>query len=47
MAPEIFTMRGYKEKVDIFSLGILLFTMINGTPPFRGKDLKSLIKSTC
>ena len=47
MAPEIFTAKGYTEKVDIFSLGILLYTMINGTPPFKGKDLKTLIKSTC
>ena len=47
MAPEIFTAKGYTEKVDIFSLGILLFTLINGTPPFKGKDLKALIKSTC
>lgn len=47
MAPEIFTAKGYTEKVDIFSLGILLFTLINGTPPFKGKDLKTLIKSTC
>ena len=47
MAPEIFTAKGYTEKVDMFSLGITLFTLINGTPPFKGKDLKTLIKSTC
>lgn len=47
MAPEIFTAKGYTETVDIFSMGILLFTLINGTPPFKGKDLKTLIKNTC
>ena len=27
MAPEIFSNRGYNEKVDIFSAGIILYTM--------------------
>ena len=47
MAPEIFTAKGYTDKVDIFSLGIFLYTLINSTPPFKGKDLKTLIRSTC
>ena len=47
MAPEIFLSKGYTEKVDIFSLGIVLYTMINGSHPFKGKDLKSLIKISC
>lgn len=46
MAPEIFSSKGYNEKVDIFSLGILLYALINGSPPFKGKDLKTLIKKT-
>ena len=29
MAPEIFSNRGYNEKVDIFSIGIILFTLFN------------------
>ena len=27
MAPEIFLAKGYDEKVDIFSAGIILYTM--------------------
>ena len=27
MAPEIFSNRGYNEKVDIFSSGIILYTL--------------------
>ena len=47
MAPEIFSSKGYTEKVDIFSLGIIVYTMINGSHPFKGNDLKSLVKNTC
>ena len=27
MAPEIFTMEGYDEKVDVYSLGLILYTL--------------------
>ena len=58
MAPEIFGSNGYNEKVDIFSAGIILFTLsinyfnfnlnirINGSPPFKGKDMKTIVKLT-
>lgn len=36
VAPEIVTSdNGYTEKVDIWSFGVLLFTMIAGSPPFH------------
>jgi len=33
-APEIFSGRNYDEKCDIWSLGIILYIMIAGVPPF-------------
>ena len=47
MAPEIFSSKGYTDKVDIFSAGIILYTMLNGSPPFKGKDIKIIVKKTC
>ena len=37
MAPEIFNQSSYDEKCDIWSLGVILFCMLTGQPPFYGK----------
>jgi MAP/microtubule affinity-regulating kinase len=43
LAPEIISDKGYKGfSVDIWSLGVLLFTMLQGTVPFKGKSLDDL-----
>ena len=40
MAPEIFTGKGYSgEAVDVFALGVVLFAMLMGRPPFRTAEL--------
>ena len=40
MAPELFTNKGYRgEAADIFALGVVLFAMMMGRPPFRMADL--------
>ena len=36
MAPELISKNNYTEKVDIWSIGIILFEMINGWPPYLG-----------
>lgn len=42
MAPEIVTGCLYNYKVDIWSLGTLLFNLITGTYPFKGRNIDEL-----
>jgi len=46
-APELFLKRNssfnYDEKVDLWSMGVILFICLSGFPPFNGKNLKELI----
>ncbi|KAK6641332.1 hypothetical protein RUM44_013041 [Polyplax serrata] len=38
IAPEILLSRGYSKSPDWWTLGILLYEMCNGTPPFTAKN---------
>ena len=45
MAPEIVSKTEYYGKpVDIWSLGVLLFVLLNGCFPFKGSDNQELFK---
>ncbi len=47
MAPEIMSNKSYNYKVDIWSIGIILFEMLTGFVPFTGvtkEDLKKNIQ---
>eukprot|EP00111_Clytia_hemisphaerica_P000286 TCONS_00000725-protein len=47
MAPEVITNYGYSQQCDIWSLGVILFKLITGNPPFMSfseEDLFDLIK---
>lgn len=37
IAPEMYSGGAYDEKADIWALGILLYEMLHGTSPFKGK----------
>jgi len=43
LAPEIIADKGYKGfYVDLWSLGVLLYTMLQGTVPFKASSLEDL-----
>jgi len=43
IAPEVFIGR-YNEKCDIWSLGVLLYVLLGGYPPFNGVDSSEIKK---
>ena len=45
MAPEIVNKQSYDYRVDIWSLGILLFELFHREPPFKGRNLPEISKS--
>ncbi|KAL6005506.1 hypothetical protein ACLOJK_006073 [Asimina triloba] len=38
MAPEVLEFQKYDEKVDMWSIGAILFELLNGYPPFHGRS---------
>ena len=44
MAPEIFMQAKYDEKCDIWSIGVIMFMMLTGKPPFYGNSDAKIIK---
>ena len=42
MAPEVLLEKGYDEKVDLWALGVLIYEMIVGIPPFN-EDTEKMI----
>jgi calcium-dependent protein kinase len=44
-APEVFEKAGYREKVDEWSAGVIMFNMLTGYEPFVGKTPSQLIDS--
>lgn len=44
IAPEILRDLGHSYEVDIWSIGVILYTMLVGVPPFETNDVKSTYK---
>lgn len=42
MSPEIVLKRKHNSKADIWGLGILLYEMLHGSPPFEAMDFESI-----
>ena len=45
MAPEIYETENYDEKVDVWSLGILIYELLHGKSPFVGKTAFRIFKN--
>ncbi|KAA8546986.1 hypothetical protein F0562_003415 [Nyssa sinensis] len=45
MAPEILQFQRYDEKVDMWSVGAILFELLNGYPPFHGRTNVQLLQN--
>ena len=41
LAPEMINGTGHNEKLDIWTLGVLMFELLNGSPPFSPKEKPS------
>ena len=44
MAPELFDDENPSVASDLYAVGVLLYEMVSGTPPFRAKTVMALIK---
>jgi calcium-dependent protein kinase len=38
MAPEILNRKKYNEKCDIWACGVIMYILVTGVPPFKGKE---------
>lgn len=46
LAPEVLLGKGYNKSVDWWTLGILIFEMLTGLPPFYDENINEMYKKT-
>ena len=44
MAPEMILQKGHSLSLDIYCLGVLLYELVNGCPPFQATTTKELLE---
>ena len=44
MSPEMLSSEPHTPKIDIWAIGVLLYEMLHGSPPFRGKNPKEQLR---
>lgn len=42
MSPEVVYQKSHNSKIDIWALGILLYEMLHGLPPFKAKSMQDI-----
>jgi len=47
MAPELVKQQKYTEKVDVWSLGVIVYQLLSGITPFDGNNMKEVNKNIC
>lgn len=47
MAPELVKHDRYSEKVDVWSLGVIVYQLLCGRTPFDGKNLNRINQNIC
>ena len=47
MAPELFQKKKYDKTVDIWAIGVLIFSMLFGCVPFKAMNMEAEIISKC
>jgi serine/threonine protein kinase len=45
LAPEVTQKKGYEKEIDWWALGILIYELLTGMPPFYDSDPKLLFKA--
>lgn len=43
LPPELFKLHPYTEKGDVFSLGVILYCLVSGSSPFKGRTYKDVL----